>query len=74
MNGEATAKVFVCRCLAPLDVALSTCRQDLCATVERELRDRGCQDYSVRASQLLDTFEVKKSLTVKDYFKGLQDH
>ena len=74
MNGEATAKphaILVVPDMEPRD-KLSIRRQYLCTTLERELARRGCVDYTPRASQLLNSFNIKQSFTVKDYHRGVQ--
>ena len=48
------------------------CRQDLSTATERELQSRGCLEYGAIAAELLDSYGIKQSLRVKDYYRGVK--
>ena len=56
--------------LKPLSLHDPGCRQDLCTATEKDLQRRGCVDYTATAAELLDSFNIRQSFQVKDYFKG----
>ena len=48
------------------------CREALCKATEKELQARGCEDHTTTAAALLQSYQIRQSFRVKDYFKG--DH
>ena len=59
-----------CYSLPPKFMVL-ICRQALCKETELELFRRGCAHYITTAAELLDTFNIKQSFHVQDYYKGV---